>query len=78
MNKVFISVDRDGLTGALQLSIDLERPDGTGHGYRLAGPKFNGSSKKVFRHQLGGRDVQEIRSYLRALTGNTADTQGAG
>lgn len=61
---LFIKLDRDGLTKRLQLSIDLEDEKGGGVGYRLAGPKFNGSSTSVFKHALTEWDVVEIRRYL--------------
>ncbi len=62
--KLSICVDRDGWTKGLQLSIDLEDEKGGGVGYRLAGPKFNGSSIRVFTHILDERDADEIRRYL--------------
>lgn len=62
--KMFIKLDRDGWTKGLQLSIDLEDESGGGVGYRLAGPKYNGSSASVFKHQIGERDADEIRRYL--------------
>lgn len=64
--RAFIKLDRDGWTKGLQLSIDLEDDKGGGVGYRLAGPKFNGSSTSVFTHCLSERDANEIRSYLDA------------
>ena len=54
-----IEVYRDGWTDHLQVSI------GNGsHGYRIAGPKFNGSGKKLLSRILSERDVKEIREYL--------------
>lgn len=61
---VFLCVDRDGWTNGIQVSIDLEAPDGSGRGYRLSGPKYNGSSSRVARVALSERDANEIRSYL--------------
>ena len=58
---VYLNVDRDGLTGDLQLSIG----DDSG-GFRLAGPKSNGSGKRVLTRRLAQRDVAEIRRYLDA------------
>jgi len=52
-------VDKDGLTGALQLSID----DATS-GYRLSGPKYNGSSKRVLTYIPSDRDLAEIARYI--------------
>lgn len=58
---VYLNVDRDGWTGGLQLSIG----DDAG-GFRLAGPKFNGSGERVLTRRLDQRDVTEIRRYLDA------------
>jgi len=46
----------------IQLSIDCN-----GIGYRLAGPKYDGTSKRLLRHKLDRRDVEEIRRYLRQV-----------
>jgi hypothetical protein len=54
-----IEVYEDGWTGGLQLSIGDENG-----GYRLAGPKFNGSGKCLLSKTLDARDVEEIRSYI--------------
>lgn len=59
---VQLRVDRDGLTGRLQLNISLLNAGG----YRLAGPKYNGSSKNLLTVKLSSRDVKEIRAYLDA------------
>ncbi len=72
---VFLCVDRDGLTGSLQLSIHLTRPDGGGHGYRIAGPKFSGTSKKVLHHQLTARDAAEFKDYLKAVANTDASNR---
>lgn len=62
MSGYFINVDRDGWTGGLQLSLDT--PTG---GYRLAGPKFNGSSESLLRFALTSeRDISEIEQHCRA------------
>jgi hypothetical protein len=45
--------------------------NGTGHGYRLAGPKYIGdivdgvTTPKTFEVELGEEDVNELHSYLR-------------
>lgn len=59
-----ICVDRDGLTGGLQLSVDVVEGNGSGHGYRLIGPKFNGSSKPLLRHTLTESDALNLRGFL--------------
>lgn len=60
---VHFSIDRDKVTGGIQLSIN----DETG-GYRIAGPKYCGMSETLRTHDLTEGDVWEIRRYLsRAL-----------
>lgn len=66
-DKIAIDVSRDGLTNGLQLSINQTGEDGAGHGYRLAGPKFNGSGKVLLSRTLDERDAAEIRRYLDAV-----------
>ena len=60
--QVYLSIDRDGATGCLQISIN----DGNG-GYRIHGPKYAGGSRNLARSVLTQRDVQEIRAYLRRV-----------
>lgn len=56
---ISIEVCKDGWTKGLQLNI------GNGsHGYRLAGPKFNGSSATLLKTDLDERDATEIGAYL--------------
>ncbi|MFA6159457.1 MAG: hypothetical protein WC763_07565 [Candidatus Paceibacterota bacterium] len=55
-----LSVFKDSWTKGIQLSI----ADESGSGYRIAGPKFNGSSTPIIDHQLTQRDANEIRRYL--------------
>lgn len=57
---VCFTVDRDGWTDSLQLSIGDD--DG---GYRLAGPKYNGSSKSLLRRPLTARDCNELEAYIK-------------
>lgn len=61
--RVCFTVDQKS-GGGLQLSINVEREDGCGHGYRIHGPKYDGSSKTLLRHYLTERDVSELRVYL--------------
>jgi len=63
---VYISIDQRS-DGQLQIGINKEDPDGGGHGYRIAGPKYDGSGKTLLKHKITKRDVDEIRSYLRAV-----------
>ena len=59
-----ISVDQDGVTNGIQISVNVEDEKGGGFGYRLAGPKYNGTSKTLLKHVLTEWDAEEIRSYL--------------
>ena len=61
--RVFITVDRHEL-GGLQLSINVEDKDGSGHGYRIAGPEYSGGSATLLKHVIDERDISEIRQYL--------------
>lgn len=65
---VTITVDQDGLTGQLQLSIT----DGE-TGFRLAGPKYIGSSENLLTAALDQRDADEIRTYLDKITDDDAE-----
>jgi hypothetical protein len=65
-DKLTIEVSRDGWTNGLQLSINQTDENGAGHGYRLAGPKFNGSGETLLTATLDERDAEEIRHYLNA------------
>ncbi len=65
---VHISVYKDGWTGALQLSIGDENG-----GFRLAGPKFNGSSTAVLRCSLTSlREIEELESYCKKARAHVA------
>lgn len=55
----YISVDRRDVDGAIQISIG----DGS-IGYRIAGPKYDGSGRTLLRKELSDDDVVEIRRYL--------------
>lgn len=65
MNKrIVMDVDRDGWTQNLQLNIVNLDESGRGMGFRLAGPKYNGSSTNLLRTELDDRDAKEIRDAL--------------
>ncbi|EKS37799.1 hypothetical protein [Afipia clevelandensis] len=68
-SKIFLCVDRDGWTGGYQLSIDDDHG-----GFRIAGPKYNGSSKSIIRHQITARDAGRIREYLDKIAPAVAET----
>lgn len=57
--KVTLMVARDGWTSGIQLAVS----DGA-CGYRIAGPKCNGSGEVLIEHTLDERDAREIRRYL--------------
>lgn len=73
-DKLILEVSRDGWTKGLQLNIAKVDENDRGHGYRLAGPKFNGSSKTLLKVELDQRDVDEIREYLNAVFPLKEDT----
>lgn len=60
--RVLLNVDRR--RDAIQVSISVIGAEGSGHGYRIAGPKYLGDSTPVIEHELTARDVEEIRQYL--------------
>lgn len=62
--RIVIDVDRDGWTKNLQLNIATLNENDRGWGFRLAGPKYNGSSKNLLRTELDERDAAEIRKAL--------------
>ncbi|MFJ9988627.1 hypothetical protein ACIQUD_32220 [Streptomyces globisporus] len=64
--RAVIDVDRDGWTKNLQLNIVTLDENSSGMGYRLAGPKYNGSSTNLLRVELDERDAAEIRAALDA------------
>lgn len=65
-NKLSIDVDRDGLTGRLQVSINQRDENGHGHGHRLLGPKYLGASEQIATAELSQYDADSIRTYLDA------------
>jgi len=60
--EIYFTVDQRE-DGRLQLSIN----ESDAGGYRLAGPKYDGSSINVLKRRLDQSDVQVIRSYLRRV-----------
>lgn len=68
---VYLCVDQDGWTGGIQLSIDDESG-----GYRISGPKFNGSSKRLKRHRLTERDCSELERYIAKARALSPSTEG--
>jgi len=66
-NKIVLTVDRRAFDGALQVSISKADDNEAGHGYRIAGPKYDGNGEQLLRHVLTKRDAENIRSYLRCV-----------
>lgn len=59
-----LDLDRDGWTRGFQLSLTVTKDGKPQHGYRLAGPKYNGSSTNIQRRTLTQHDADEIRRML--------------
>ena len=66
-DRIVIDVDRDGLTGGLQLNIAKVDEDGKGFGHRLAGPKYVGASENLLSREINRYDADAIREYLDAV-----------
>jgi hypothetical protein len=66
-DKLTMTVGQDGATGRLQLAIHKIGPDGAGHGYRIAGPKFTGTGRTLLTRELTAEDAAEIRRYLDSV-----------
>ena len=62
--KIYLSVDKRECDGALQISINAEDENGGGHGYRIAGPKYDGRGVTLLKHYITERDVSEMVQYL--------------
>ena len=61
---IMLTVSEDGITNRLQLAIRRVDKNGAGTGYRLAGPKFNGTGTTLIAHVLTADDAAEIRQHL--------------
>ena len=62
--RIVMDVTRDGWTNGVQLGISALDENGSGLGYRIAGPKYNGSQSLLLRTDLDERDAREIREHL--------------
>ena len=62
-----IEVSQSGTTRGLQLSINETRANGYGAGYRIAGPKFDGTGKVLLSHEITERDAKEIYAVIKHL-----------
>lgn len=65
--KVYFSIDENS-RGQVQLAINYR-----GHGYRICGPKYDGSGHTIKRHELTADDIKEIQSYLDAAVAEEGD-----
>ncbi|WP_230536422.1 hypothetical protein [Streptomyces sp. OUCMDZ-3434] len=70
-----LDIDLDGWTQRLQANLVQADADGLGWGYRLAGPKYNGSSRNLLSRTLNERDAREIRDALNAVFPDERITQ---
>lgn len=66
-DRIELHVDRDGWTKGLQVNLVQLAETNHGMGYRLAGPKYNGSSRNLLTARLDERDAREIRQQLDAV-----------
>jgi hypothetical protein len=66
-DRITIELSRCNFTGGYQLSINPRRPDGSGHGYRIFGPKFLGDSILLRKTEISKRDATEIVGYLQGV-----------
>lgn len=66
-SKLAIEVHLHGPSGSLQLSVSRRDENGTGDGYRLAGPAFSGTAELLLSRTLDKDDAAEIRRYLDAV-----------
>jgi hypothetical protein len=62
MGDVYISVDKRNVDGWYQMSID----DGSGVGYRLYGPKYDGAGRNIIRYKLTEKDKAEFLALLKS------------
>lgn len=60
--KVWLTVDQRSFDGAIQVSIGNDRI-----GYRIAGPKYDGSGKQLLKKQLTKSEKTEIMSWLENI-----------
>ena len=65
---IYFSIDQNG-RGSLQLAIN----NPSGSGYRISGPKYDGTGKTLHVHPLTSRDISELRSYLDAAEARLED-----
>ena len=62
---------------ANRMSINAYEANDSGHGYRLAGRKYDGTGSRVVVADLSQRDADEIRKYLDLVFPITAPDNAA-
>ena len=68
-SKIYFTIDQTP-EGKIQLSIN----DEDACGYRICGPKYDGRSKTIKRHEVTIGDAETIRSYFRKIARATPVT----
>lgn len=64
---IFLTVDRRAVDNALQVSINDGEPGKGSHGYRIAGPKYDGKGTQLLKKEITKREAEEILSYLEKV-----------
>jgi hypothetical protein len=70
--KIYLTLDRNN-RGAYQIGIMRIRPDGSGTGYRILGPDYDGDNTEIAKRELTFHDAQEIRKFLDEIDGGPFD-----
>jgi hypothetical protein len=68
---IYLTVDRRAFDNAFQVSIGEYDEKGGGHGYRIAGPKYDGKGSQLLKKKITKQMAEEIMSYLRKATDET-------
>lgn len=67
-DRLTLHVFRTHAEGAIQVQLARTDENGTGTGYRLAGPKhYNSGVTELLSRDLDERDASEIRGFLDAV-----------
>ena len=70
---VYLTVDRDAYTGRVQLGICVLDENGSGHGHRIAGPKYLGAGEVLMKARIDQEAADEIRQYLDLINEAVVD-----
>jgi hypothetical protein len=68
---VYFSIDENS-RGQIQLALNYR-----GSGYRICGPKYDGTGRTIKSHEITLSDIKEIQSYLDAAEAELTDNSGA-